>query len=86
MLHYFLRRKIRCKRQLNRLAHLNLLLFKLLPFPAKQKKLGKYGDKFTYDILALRYRNIQAGFGMQLAQPWVTSTGKKKFLIITKRL
>jgi len=64
MLHYFLRRKIGYKRQLNRRAHLNSLLFKLLPFPAKQKKLGECGNKFTYDILALKYRNIQAEFGM----------------------
>lgn len=84
MLHYFLRRKMGYKRQLNRRAHLHLLLFKLLPFPATQKKLGEYGDKFTYDSLALRYRNIQAEFGMQLAQLWVTSIGKKKFLIITE--
>jgi hypothetical protein len=83
MLHYVLRRKIWYKKQLNGRADLNLPLFKLLPFPAKQKKLGEYGDKFTYDILALRYGNIQAEFGMQLAQLWVTSTGKNKFLIIT---
>jgi len=38
----------------NMRAYVHLLLFKLLPFPAKQKKKCEYGDMFTYGILALR--------------------------------